>query len=154
MSSSLFGDGRPMTISQMVEKNDGVILSIIVGAFLGILKQIQQPYEILLCVLLALLISIILMRVIRRYADQSMDAGLGWRISMLSYIDYYQLAIIMFTTEYVTSVATSEWEKVSYGTTDTVIVGLVGIILAIGFLVLITDRSRKLALVHPHTHTE
>ncbi len=154
MSGSLFGSGEPTTIPQLVEKNGGVIMSIITGSFLGILNQIQQPYQILLCVLLALLISIIIIRIVRRYADKNVDAGLGWKISMLSYIDYYQVGIITFTTQYITSVAESEWAKVSYGTTDTVIVGLVGLIIAIGFLVLITQRARKVALVEPRPHNE
>lgn len=139
MSASFFGTGSQESFSDLILANKLAIVGVPTGAALGILQQIDQPYEILICVLLVLMLFMVIGNDIRTLAIALTDPrNKGWRKSVSSYVDYLRAAVIMFTTQYFVSLITSEWERVGYSRWDTIIVGIFLILMFIGFLVFYT----------------
>jgi hypothetical protein len=138
--SSIFGDSSPSSISSLVADNKGVIISIVTGSFLEILFEFDQPYEIFLAVVIAMFIWYLLSKGARTAAVilSGSSEGHGWQTAMVSYVDFISLVMIMFFSQYVTSVAKTEWKKAGFGKLDTIFVGIFFISYAINFLVLIT----------------
>ncbi len=140
-SASLLGNGSPSSLSNLVLQNRGAIIAIVTGSFLGILLEFDQPYEILICVLLVLMILMSVGGALRDMAiSMTSPKSVVWRKALLSYVDFLSVAVIMFTTQYATNLIQTEWEKVGYTKRDTLIVGLFLILMFIGFLVFFTAK--------------
>ena len=123
----------------LILENKLAIVGVPTGALLSILQNYDQPYEILICVLLVLMIFMVIGSDIRSLAIALTDPkSKGWRKSVSSYVDYMKAAVVMFATQYFVSLVTSEWERVGYSLRDTIIVGLFLILMFIGFLVFYT----------------
>lgn len=141
MSASLFGNGEHETFSDLILENKLAVVGVVTGSFLGILAEFDQPYEILICVLLVLMILLVIGNDVRRLAMAlTSPKSRGWRKTLMSYVDFLKAAIIMFTTQYATSLVSSEWEKVGYSKGDTIIVGVFLILMFVGFLVFFTNK--------------
>ena len=59
MAVSLFGTGEHESFSDLILDNKLAVVGVVTGSYLGILKEFDQPYEILICVLLVLMILLI-----------------------------------------------------------------------------------------------
>lgn len=141
MSASFFGNGENETFSDLILENKLAVVGVVTGAFLGILEEFDQPYEILVCVLLVLMIILMIGNDLRAWIIHlTSPKSLGWRKSLTSYVDFLKAGIVMFTTQYATSLVRSEWKKVGYSKSDTIVVGLFLILMFIGFLVFFTSK--------------
>lgn len=141
---SLFGDSEPSSISSLIADNKGVIVSIVTGSFIDILFDFDQPYEIFLAIVISMFIWYLLSKGARTLAVlMSMQAeGYGWQTAMVSYVDFISLVMIMFFSQYLTSLAKTEWKKAGFGKTDTIFVGIFFILYAINILVLLTHYPK------------
>ena len=143
MTVSLFGNGEHQTFSDLILENKLAVVGVVTGSFLGILEEFDQPYEILICVLLVLMIILVVGSDIRALAlSLTSPKSVEWRKSLTSYVDFLKAAIIMFTTQHATSLVRSEWNKVGYSKGDTIIVGIFLILMFVGFLVFFTSKPR------------
>ena len=138
--SSLFGNSRPKSLSELVASNKGVIVSFFSGAFLKVLNAFDQPYEIFLGVVLSMLIWYTISQGARNAAIliSGQPGARGWQTALVSFVDLLSIVMIMFFSQYVTGIATSEWEKAGFGKVDTIFVAIFFICYALSFLVLIT----------------
>jgi hypothetical protein len=142
-ASSLFGNRQPKSISQIINDNKGVIISFLSGALLSVLSAFDQPYEIFLGVLLAMLIWYTVSEGARNAAIilSRQKGSEAWRTALVSFVDLTSVLMVMFFSQYLTSVATTEWEKAGFGKWDTVFVGIFFISYAISFLVIISAEA-------------
>jgi hypothetical protein len=142
-ASSLFGNSQPQSLSQIVSDNKSIIISIISGAFLNVLQDFDQPYEVFMGVLLSMLIWYTMSEGARNFAILlSRNKGSKeWRSVMVSFVDLTSVVMVMFFSQYITSIATTEWKKAGFGRWDTIFVGIFFISYAIGFLVIITTET-------------
>jgi TRAP-type C4-dicarboxylate transport system permease small subunit len=144
MTASLFGDGQHQSFVDMINDNKLAVVGVATGAFLGILEEFDQPYEILICVILVLMIIMIVGNDLRALAISLTSAeSPEWRKSLTSYVDFPTAVIIMFTTQYATSLVRSEWDKVGYPKSDTIVVGTYLILMFVGFLVFFTSKPHS-----------
>jgi hypothetical protein len=144
MTASLFGNGEHETFSDLILDNKLAVVGVVTGSFLGILEEFDQPYEILICVLLVLMILLMVGSDIRALAVAMTDPkSKGWRKSLVSYVDFLKAGVIMFATQYAVSLVTSEWTKVGYSKSDTIVVGIFLILMFVGFLVFFTNKSTE-----------
>ncbi|MHA1679816.1 MAG: hypothetical protein ACTSUE_02335 [Promethearchaeota archaeon] len=140
----MFGNGEHETFSDLILENKLAVMGVGTGAFLGILEAFDQPYEILICVLLVLMILLAIGSDVRELAlRMTSPKSRGWRMSLMSYVDFLKAGIIMFTTQYATSLISSEWNKVGYSKSDTIIVGIFLILMFVGFLVFFTSNPTE-----------
>jgi hypothetical protein len=142
-ASSLFGNSQPKSIAQIVENNKGVIISVFSGALTNVLTSFDQPYEIFLGVILSMFIWYTMSQGARNAAILlSRNKGSeSWRTALVSYLDLISIVMVLFFSQYVTSIATKEWEKAGFGQWDTDFVGIFFISYAISFLVVITSHA-------------
>lgn len=138
-----FSDGTPAGFVSIVLESRSALLSIVVQPIQRFLAVFDQPVEILLGVILLLVLFMTISNELRQLAMAISDnKSLGWRKAMLSYLGFLSIAVMMFTTQYVTSLVESEWSKAGLGQTDTIVVGVFSVLMFIWFLVFVTSGPR------------
>lgn len=143
MSESLFGSGRDESFSSLILENKLAVVGVVTGSLLEILDGFDQPYEILICVLIVLIILMIvktdLNHLVTTFTKNESEV---WRIALVSYIDFIKAAIVMFTVQYITRLVTAEWKRVGYSKSDTIVVSVFFVFMFIGFLVFFTNKPK------------
>lgn len=138
--TSLFGNGQPQSFSQTIRENKGIIISFISASLLNVITDFDQPYEIFIAVVLSMLLWYTIREGIRRTAIilSSEKGSENWQKEVVSFIDLISILMVMFFSQYLTDLATSEWKKAGFSKVDTIFVGIFFVSYAIAFIVIVT----------------
>lgn len=138
-----FSDATPTGLVSVIIESKSALLSVVVRPMQNYLSTFNQPVEILFGVILLLVLFMTVANELRQVAMVMSSKGAsGWRNALLSYIGFLSIAIVMFTTQYVTMLMESEWKKAGFGRTDTIIVGIFTVLMFIWILVFVTSGTK------------